>query len=68
MRGDQKWPPTETKAQMELENEARRKLAQGPAFRPKRMQKVGSMNVRTKNTPKNVNKIGCLLANLCVLN
>lgn len=52
MRGDQKWPPTETKAQMELENEARRKLAQGPAFRPKRMQKVGSMNVRTKTHQK----------------
>lgn len=43
MRGDQKWPPTETKQQMELENEARRKLAQGPAFRPKRAQKVGNV-------------------------
>uniref|UniRef100_A0A336M8L3 CSON013734 protein n=1 Tax=Culicoides sonorensis TaxID=179676 RepID=A0A336M8L3_CULSO len=39
MRGDQKWPPVETKQQIELENEARRKLAQGPAFRPKRAQK-----------------------------
>ncbi|XP_063700514.1 probable serine/threonine-protein kinase DDB_G0280133 isoform X3 [Culicoides brevitarsis] len=39
MRGDQKWPPAETKMQMELENEQRRKLAQGPAFRPKRMHK-----------------------------
>jgi hypothetical protein len=40
MRGDQKWPPAEYKAQSEQENEERRKIAQGPAFRPKRVNKV----------------------------
>lgn len=40
MRGDQKWPPQEYKAQSEVDNEARRKLAHGPAFRPRRVQKV----------------------------
>jgi hypothetical protein len=39
MRGDQKWPPAEYKAQSEQENEERRKIAQGPAFRPKRVNK-----------------------------
>lgn len=39
-RGDQRWPPTEYKQQAELENEARRQLALGPAFRPKRVNKV----------------------------
>ena len=40
MRGDQKWPPVEYKQQAEADNEARRQIAQGPAFRPKRPQKV----------------------------
>ncbi|XP_070501626.1 uncharacterized protein [Chironomus tepperi] len=39
MRGDIKWPPTEYKMQAEIENEQRRKLALGPAFRPKRVNK-----------------------------
>lgn len=40
MRGDKKWPPTEYKMQAEIENEERRKLALGPVFRPKRVNKV----------------------------
>lgn len=40
MRGDQKWPPAEVKQQTEVDNEERRKIAQGPAFRPKRVNKV----------------------------
>lgn len=40
MRGDQKWPPEEYKRQSEVDNEERRKLAQQPAFRPRRQQKV----------------------------
>ncbi|XP_053687260.1 putative mediator of RNA polymerase II transcription subunit 26 [Sabethes cyaneus] len=39
MRGDQKWPPAEYKKQSELENEERRRLAQQPAFRPRKVQK-----------------------------
>ncbi|XP_055621751.1 bromodomain-containing protein DDB_G0280777 isoform X2 [Toxorhynchites rutilus septentrionalis] len=39
MRGDQKWPPAEYKAQSELENEERRRLAHQPAFRPRKAQK-----------------------------
>lgn len=39
MRGDQKWPPAEVKKQSELENEERLKLAQQPAFRPRKVQK-----------------------------
>lgn len=39
-RGDLKWPPNEYRQQSELENEARRALALGPAFRPKRVNKV----------------------------
>ncbi|CAG9800055.1 unnamed protein product [Chironomus riparius] len=39
MRGDTKWPPTEYKMQAEVENEERRKLALGPVFRPKRVNK-----------------------------
>uniref|UniRef100_A0A2M4CRB0 Putative adenylate cyclase terminal-differentiation specific n=1 Tax=Anopheles darlingi TaxID=43151 RepID=A0A2M4CRB0_ANODA len=39
MRGDQKWPPEEYKRQSEVDNEERRKLAQQPAFRPRRQQK-----------------------------
>ncbi|EDS35148.1 conserved hypothetical protein [Culex quinquefasciatus] len=39
MRGDQKWPPAEVKKQSELENEERRRLAQEPAFRPRKVQK-----------------------------
>jgi hypothetical protein len=38
-RGDLKWPPNEYKMQAEVENEQRRKLALGPAFRPKRVNK-----------------------------
>lgn len=40
MRGDQKWPPQEYKLQSEIDNEARRQLAQGPVLRPRRVQKV----------------------------
>jgi hypothetical protein len=40
MRGDQKWPPEEVKKQSEVDNEQRKKLAHGPAFRPKRVAKV----------------------------
>lgn len=40
MRGDQKWPPEEYKKQSEIENEQRRQLALGPAFRPRRVNKV----------------------------
>jgi hypothetical protein len=39
MRGDTKWPPTEYKMQAEIDNEERRKLALGPVFRPKRVNK-----------------------------
>ncbi|XP_058835530.1 uncharacterized protein LOC131692479 isoform X3 [Topomyia yanbarensis] len=39
MRGDQKWPPAEYKKQSELDNEERLKLAQQPAFRPRKVQK-----------------------------
>lgn len=40
MRGDLKWPPENYKQQAEVENEARRKVALGPAFRPKRVNRV----------------------------
>jgi hypothetical protein len=39
MRGDQKWPPQEYKLQSEIDNEARRRLAQGRLLRPRRVQK-----------------------------
>lgn len=39
-RGDSKWPPAEYKQQSELDNEERRRIALGPAFRPKRVNKV----------------------------
>ncbi|XP_031620161.1 putative mediator of RNA polymerase II transcription subunit 26 isoform X3 [Contarinia nasturtii] len=39
MRGDQKWPPEEYKKQSEIDNEQRRQLALGPAFRPRRVNK-----------------------------
>ncbi|XP_055315458.1 putative mediator of RNA polymerase II transcription subunit 26 isoform X2 [Sitodiplosis mosellana] len=39
MRGDNKWPPEEYKKQSEIENEQRRQLALGPAFRPRRVNK-----------------------------
>jgi hypothetical protein len=39
-RGDLRWPPTEYKQQADEENVARRQLALGPAFRPKRVNKV----------------------------
>ena len=45
MRGDQKWPPQECKQQAVEENEARKQIAMGPAFRPKRVNKV----IRTFN-------------------
>lgn len=40
MRGDQKWPPVEYKIAAQVENEERRKLALGPACRPRRVEKV----------------------------
>jgi len=39
MRGDNKWPPEEVKRRSEIENEQRRQLALGPAFRPRRVNK-----------------------------
>jgi len=39
MRGDEKWPPVEWKAQAAEENEKRRQLALGPVFRPRRVNK-----------------------------
>ncbi|XP_059615601.1 uncharacterized protein LOC132261084 isoform X5 [Phlebotomus argentipes] len=39
MRGDQKWPPVEYKQQAAAENEARLRLAAGPACRPRRCNK-----------------------------
>ncbi len=39
-RGDAKWPPESYKQQSEVDNEARRRLALGPAFRPKRVNRV----------------------------
>lgn len=38
-RGDSKWPPENYKQQSEIDNEARRRLALGPAFRPKRVNR-----------------------------
>lgn len=40
MRGDKKWPPEQTKQQMVEEEEAQKKIAAGPAFKPKKAQKV----------------------------
>lgn len=40
MLGDQKWPPAEHKQQVVEESELQEKIAQGPAFRPKRPNKV----------------------------
>ncbi|PSN46653.1 hypothetical protein C0J52_07078 [Blattella germanica] len=55
MRGDEKWPPTAYKQQAEAENEARRALAKGPAFRPKKVKKDYStffaQNALTPNYP-----------------
>nr|CAD7413338.1 unnamed protein product [Timema cristinae] len=39
MRGDEKWPPATVKAQSAAENEARKALAKGPAFRPRKVKK-----------------------------
>ena len=39
-RGDTKWPPENCKQQSEIDNEARRMIALGPAFRPKRVNRV----------------------------
>lgn len=43
MRGDEKWPPASARAQSEVENEARRRLASGPTCRPRRANKVNTM-------------------------
>lgn len=40
MRGDKKWPPEQTRQQMVEEVEEQKKIAQGPAVRPKKVQKV----------------------------
>uniref|UniRef100_A0A1Y1LDA7 Zasp-like motif domain-containing protein n=1 Tax=Photinus pyralis TaxID=7054 RepID=A0A1Y1LDA7_PHOPY len=37
LRGDLKWPPPETKAQMEEENRKRIELARGPVCRPRKV-------------------------------
>jgi hypothetical protein len=39
-KGDTKWPPENCKQQSEIDNEARRMIALGPAFRPKRVNRV----------------------------
>ena len=44
MRGDNKWPPAGVKSQSEVDNEDRRKVALGPAFRPRRINKVNTFN------------------------
>lgn len=55
MRGDEKWPPTAYKMQAAAENEARKALAKGPAFRPKKVHKDYSaffaQNALTPNYP-----------------
>lgn len=41
--GDARWPPTaadQELKQSDLDNEARRRIALGPAFRPKRVNRV----------------------------
>lgn len=53
MRGDTKWPPTEYKMQAEIENEERRKLALGPVFRPKRVNKVDYSRFFAQNAISN---------------
>ena len=40
MRGDKKWPPEQTKQQMVDDEEEQKKIAQGPAFKPKKVPKV----------------------------
>lgn len=44
MRGDLKWPPPEYKEAAIRENEERRKLAQGPVCRPRKVNRVSSLN------------------------
>ncbi|KAF5305407.1 hypothetical protein FQR65_LT07733 [Abscondita terminalis] len=39
LRGDLKWPPPETKAQMEEENRKRIELARGPVCRPRKVNR-----------------------------
>ncbi|KAF2895584.1 hypothetical protein ILUMI_10594 [Ignelater luminosus] len=39
LRGDLKWPPPETKAQMEAENQARMEIARGPVCRPRKVNR-----------------------------
>ena len=55
MRGDEKWPPTAYKEQAAAENEARKALAKGPAFRPKKVKKdyrsFFAQNALTPNYP-----------------
>lgn len=48
MRGDNKWPPEEVKKQSEIDNDQRRQLALGPAFRPRRINKVRSFSLSNK--------------------
>jgi hypothetical protein len=43
MRGDNKWPPEQTRQQMLDEVEDQKKIAEGPAFRPKKQTKVGNV-------------------------
>lgn len=40
MRGDNKWPPEQTRQQMVVEEETEKKIAEGPAARPKKVNKV----------------------------
>uniref|UniRef100_U5EML1 Putative basic-leucine zipper bzip transcription factor n=1 Tax=Corethrella appendiculata TaxID=1370023 RepID=U5EML1_9DIPT len=39
MRGDEKWPPAEYKSQADVDNQQRKQIALGPAFRPRRQNK-----------------------------
>lgn len=40
MRGDKKWPPENTRQQMVEEEEELKKIAEGPAFKPRKVKKV----------------------------
>lgn len=52
-RGDLKWPPAPYKQQAEVDNEARRQLALGPAFRPRRVNKVDYSGFFAQNALQN---------------
>lgn len=45
MRGNQKWPPQQEVKQSDIDNEARKQLAKGPVFRPRRVEKVNNYDL-----------------------